>query len=287
MGVRPPLIVLAGVLGVLLVAGISGSLAVHAAHSPTGCVPLLPGDHNVRVGAGARARDVLVHVPPRTTDPLPLVVAVHGAGQSGALFALQSGFSRLADREHFIVAYPSTGGARPFWSAHGTAVARSLDAIETTACVQPTRVFLTGVSNGGGFTARFGCDLSGRLAGIAVVAGGDLSTPPCRPRRPLPMLTLHSSGDRVDRWLAGWRRVDRCRGAPRRTVPERGVAAFRWTRCARRTAVEQVRLAGAPHGHGAPHGWPGGDRVAPPPAPFSATWTTWAFFRGLPARAPA
>jgi polyhydroxybutyrate depolymerase len=280
MGVRPPLIVLGGVLGVLLVAAASGSLAVHAAHAPTGCVPLLAGDHDVRVGAGRGARDVLVHVPPRATEPLPLVIALHGAGQSGALFALQSGFSRLADREHFIVAYPSTGGARSFWNAHAR-VGRSLDAIETTACVQPTRVFLTGVSNGGGFSARLGCELSGRVAGIAVVAGGDLSAPPCRPRRPLPMLTLHSSAARVDRWLAAWRRIDRCRGAPRRSVPERGVADLRWTRCARRTAVEQVRLAGAARG------WPGGDRVAPPPAPFSATRTTWAFFRALPALAPA
>ena len=280
MGVRPPLIVLAGVLGVVLVAGLSGSLAVHAAHAPTGCVPLLYGDHNVRVGTGRGARDVLVHVPPRTTDPLPLVVALHGAGQSGALFALQSGFSELADREHFMVAYPSTGGARPFWSPHA-AVGRSLDALETSACVQRARVFLTGVSNGEGFSARLACELSGRLAGIAVVAGGDLSVPPCRPRRALPILTLQGRGVHVNRWLAAWRRVDRCRGTPRRSVPEPRVATLRWTRCGQGTVVEHVRLAGAPHG------WPGGDRIAPPPAPFSATWSTWAFFRGRPSRAPA
>lgn len=280
MGVRPPLIVLAGVLGVVLVAGLSGSLAVHAVHAPTGCVPLLAGDHDMRVGTGGGARDVLVHVPPRTTDPLPLVIALHGAGQSGALFALQSGFSELADREHFLVAYPSTAGARPFWTAH-TSLGRSLDALETTACVQRARVFVAGLSNGGGFTARLACALSGRVAGIAAVAGGDMSAPPCRPQGPLPLLTLHDSADHVDRWLAAWRRIDRCRGAPRRSAPEGGVAALRWTRCARRTVVEQVRLAGAVHG------WPGGDRVEPPPAPFSATWSTWAFFRRLPARAPA
>jgi poly(3-hydroxybutyrate) depolymerase len=94
VGVRAPLIVLASVLGVTFVAWISGALAVHVAHDPTGCVPLRAGDRTVRLGR----RDVLVHVPRGTTGPLPLVLALHPAAESGSRVALDTGFSRLADR---------------------------------------------------------------------------------------------------------------------------------------------------------------------------------------------
>jgi polyhydroxybutyrate depolymerase len=299
VGVRAPLTVLAGLIGVAVVAWASGAFAVHVAHAPTGCVPLRAGDRNVRVDG----RDVLVHVPPGATGPLPLVIALHGAGESGPRFALDTGFSKLADREHFLVAYPSAGGRRPLWNISGQHGARdhvaqldrSLDALTDAACVDEARVFVTGVSNGGGFAARLGCELSGRLAGIAAVAGGYRSLPPCMPQRPLPVLEIHGTADHVvpyrgrppdgagsvDRWLAQWRRIDGCPGTVWRRRIERGASEVNWTGCAQQTVVEHVRLAGQRHG------WPGGDRIDPPPAPFSATWWTWAFFRGLPGRRPA
>lgn len=46
-----------------------------------------------------------------------------------------------------------------------------LDAIESTVCVDLDRVFATGISNGGMFVHRLGCDLSARFAAIAPVAG--------------------------------------------------------------------------------------------------------------------
>jgi polyhydroxybutyrate depolymerase len=299
VGVRAPLTVLAGLVGVVVVAWASGAFAVHVAHAPTGCVPLRPGDRTVKVDG----RDVLVHVPPGTSGPLPLVLALHGAGESGPRFARDTGFSRLADREHFLVAYPSAGGRHPFWNIsgkHGTRdhvaeLDRSLDALSDAACVDEARVFVTGVSNGGGLAARLGCELSGRLAGIAAVAGGYSSLPPCNPQRPLPVLEIHGTADHVvpyhgkppngagsvDRWLAQWRRIDACPGTVWRRRIERGAGEVKWTGCAQQTVVEHVRLAGQRHG------WPGGDRIDPPPAPFSATWWTWAFFRGLPGRRPA
>ena len=74
---------------------------------------------------------------------------------------------------------------------------RSLDALEGVACVDRSRVFVTGVSNGGGMTARLACELSDRLAGAAPVAGGYRALPPCHPDRPLPILEIHGTGDQV------------------------------------------------------------------------------------------
>ena len=181
------------------------------------------------------ARQVFLHAPRGANKPRPLVIALHGAGETGQDFADDTGFSRLADRDDFLVAYPSAGGANSFWNMSGAVpggsndvdvIERSLDQLEAAVCVDSARVFVTGVSNGGGMTARLGCELSERLAGVASVAGGYRSLPPCKPERPLPVLEIHGTADQVvpydgkppdyngsvKRWLWQWRRIDGCQG---------------------------------------------------------------------------
>ena len=287
----------------------TGAFATRFAASParTPCTVLTPGDHQVRVvDVKGQERNVLLHVP-RTGAyaPRPLVIALHGAGETGPDFADDTGFSRLADRERFLVAYPTAVGPTSFWNITGQKQAnlpeevdqlrRSLDALEGVACVDRSRVFVTGVSNGGGMTARLACELPDRLAGAAPVAGGYKALPPCHPSRPLPILEIHGTGDQVvpyggsppdyrgsvARYLARWRRIDGCVGKARRLEPAPGVHELAWRDCRAHTSVEHVRLD-----HQA-HGWPGGPRTTPSTAAFSTTWRTWEFFRGLPSRRPA
>jgi polyhydroxybutyrate depolymerase len=315
MGVRPDArrvraaaVLLAGVAALAVVAWRAGALAVRYASSPASepCPALTAGDHVVRIDTPDGPRALHLHAPPRAVRPLPLVLALHGAGQTGTSFAAATGFSRLADRERFFVAYPSAGGPHAFRNMSGQvagapndieALERSLEQLEKVGCIDARRVFATGVSNGGGMAARLACDLAGKLAGVATVAGGYRALPPCAPERPLPVLEIHGTGDgvvpyggkppdyagSVSRWLAQWRRIDRCTGAPVRFSPLPGVTDLDWRRCAARTSVEHVRLDGVAHG------WPGGARIATPGGrvqDFSATWRTWAFFRSLPPRAP-
>jgi len=297
---------LAGLALLAVCAWGAAALASRYASNPATepCPALTPGDHQVQVATPDGTRSVLLHAPQDASRPLPLVIALHGAGEKGPDFADDTGFSRLADREKFLVAYPSAVGARSFWDISGTATAgpeevtelrRSLDALEGAVCVNRSRVFVTGVSNGGGMAARLACELSDRFAGVAPVAGGYRSLPPCHPSRPLPVLEIHGTGDQVvpyggiapdfagsvARWLTRWRRIDGCQGAAERIDPAVGVHEITWRHCAAATRVEHVRLD-----HQA-HGWPGGPRTMPLPAPFSATWRTWEFFRSLPDRAPA
>lgn len=290
---------------VALVGWRTGAFAVRYASSPASepCPALAAGDHLLRIDTPAGMRVVHLHAPRGAYRPLPLVIALHGAGGTGTGFAAETGFSRLADRERFLVAYPSAGGTRAFWNMSGSvpgapddvdSLERSLAQLERAACVDAARVFVTGVSNGGGMAARLGCALSDRLAGIATVAGGYRALPPCHPRRPLPVLEIHGTGDQVvpyggeppdyagsvARWLARWRRIDRCSGRAVRFSPAAGVHELAWRHCAAATRVEHVRLDGVAHG------WPGGPRTAAPPAPFAATWRTWEFFRSLAPRPP-
>jgi polyhydroxybutyrate depolymerase len=302
---RAAAILAAGLALLGLVAWQSGAQAVHYASDPAHepCPALTPGDHVLNITTPEGQRQVLLHAPRGAYKPRPLVIALHGAGETGPDFADDTGFSRLADREGFLVAYPSSGGPTSFWNMSGQvpggtndveALERSLDALEAAVCVDHARVFVTGVSNGGGMAARLGCDLAERLAGIAAVAGGYRALPPCRPERPLPVLEIHGTGDQVvpyngrppdyrgsvARWLAQWRHIDGCHGTADRLVPASGVTEIAWRHCSAGTRVEHVRLDGAAHG------WPGGPRTNPPPAPFAATWRTWEFFRTLPPRPP-
>ncbi|HEX7300150.1 MAG TPA: PHB depolymerase family esterase [Solirubrobacteraceae bacterium] len=303
--VRAAATLLAGLAVIALVAWGTGVLAVGYASDPAHepCPALAPGDHVLDIATSQGEREVRVHAPRGAYRPRPLVLALHGAGETGGEFAADTGFSRLADRERFLVAYPSAGGPHAFWNMSGQvpgapddveALERSLDELESAACVDRARVFVTGVSNGGGMTARLACVLSERLAGVAAVAGGYRSLPPCHPERPLPVLEIHGTGDQVvpyggqppdyrgsvARWLAQWRRIDGCHGRAERMRPAAGVTEIAWRHCKAGTRVEHVRLDGAAHG------WPGGPRTRPPPAPFAATWRTWQFFRTLPRRPP-
>ena len=303
--VRAVTIILVGLLALGGVAWRTGASAVHYASDPSRepCPALASGDHVLSIATPEGTRQVRLHVPPGAYKPRPLVLALHGAGQTGADMARDTGFSRLADREHFLVAYPSATGPNAFWNMSGTvagapndveALERSLADLEQAACVDASRVFVTGVSNGGGMAARLGCELSERLAGVAAVAGGYRALPPCKPERPLPVLEIHGTGDQVvpydgkppdykgsvARWLAMWRHIDGCHGLAQRIVPSTGVTEIAWRACADGTRVEHVRLDGAAHG------WPGGPRTKPPPAPFATTWRTWEFFDSLPPRPP-
>jgi polyhydroxybutyrate depolymerase len=162
------------------------------------------------------------------------------------------------------------------------------------ACVDEARVFAVGVSNGGGLAARVGCELSERVAGIVVVAGGFGHLPACRPARPVSVLEIHGSDDAsvpyrgdpedgragdVRRWLAGWARRNRCAGAgtPHAVAPSS--VRTDWHGCDAGSALAHIEVLGGRHQ------WPGATPPDPgPPTALSAARQAWAFL--APLRAP-
>jgi polyhydroxybutyrate depolymerase len=157
------------------------------------------------LSSAGETRWARVHVPrSRPGERLPLVLAFGGAGATGAFMQRYSGLSREADRARFIVVYPTAWGIHPFWALNDSApngrqdvrfVSDLLDRVEGSLCVDRRRVYATGVSNGAGFTARLGCELSERLAAIAPVAGGYKTIPDCEPERPISVLEIHGTSD--------------------------------------------------------------------------------------------
>ena len=237
----------------------------------------------------------LLHVPPRARAPLPLVVAFHGARGDGDGFAAESGLSRSADRHGFAVLYPTAGSSRRFWSLNRAStpddVARLralLPRAERRTCADPRRLYATGVSNGGGFAARVGCEMAGTFAAVAPVAGGYSSLDDCADGTRTSVLEIHGSADQIvpyegrgpDRdgdvreYVSGWAHRDGCDARPRITHPARYVTRVAHRHCDAGYAVEHLRLEGTDHG------WPG---AAPPwprhhPAGVLARELVWRFF---------
>jgi polyhydroxybutyrate depolymerase len=208
-----------------------------------------------------------------------------------------TGLSRLSDREGFLVAYPSAYGSRARWNIAGTSgapddvafIRQLLDDLARRACVDPRRVFATGVSNGGGMVARLGCDLSDRLAAVAPVAGGYSTLPPCLPARPVSVLEIHGGADPVvpytgrgpaheggvREFIENWVARDRCPRKPVRDVPAMRVRRADWSPCERRTGVAHIKMLDGGHA------WPGGAALIEQRngrAVLSATQQVWRFF---------
>ena len=73
--------------------------------------------------------------------------------------------------------------------------AEILDRVEADLCIDRSRIFVSGFSNGGAFAATLGCALNDRVAAVASVAGVHL-LPDCR-GRPMPIIITHGTADDI------------------------------------------------------------------------------------------
>ena len=168
----------------------AGNVAMDAGSDPeaggAGCGLAVPsGDATWTLTSGGLTRTLTVHVP-ASYDPAqttPLVLDFHGEFSDGAQQDELSGMSAKADAEGFIAMFPEGIGGS--WNAGGDCCGTALqenvddvgfvsDILETAAvrlCVDPRRVFVTGMSNGAYLAQRLGCALADRIAAIAPVAG--------------------------------------------------------------------------------------------------------------------
>lgn len=142
---------------------------------------------------------------------VPLVLNFHGYG-SGALEQLDYGdFKALADSVGFIIAVPEGSlldGISHFnvggWTNASTVddvrfTRNMLDDISSNYNIDNTRIYSTGMSNGGYMSFLLACQLSDKIAAVASVTGS--MTPEtysdCNPMRPIPILQMHGTRDEV------------------------------------------------------------------------------------------
>lgn len=254
----------------------------------------------------------------------PLLLVLHGRRITGADMRRWTGFDALADRHGFVVAYPE--GVRRSWNdGRGNTpaawervddvafIGRLIDHLVRKAGVDPVRVGVAGLSNGGSMCHRLALELGDRVAAIAAVAGlmpANLAS--VAPDYAVSVLLIHGTADPyqpidgsrsrglyarlVARLLRGqrrggpllsleataerWQAIDHCRGEARRAVlPAAGDDPTRIERVQSgqghaETAVECWLV------HGGGHTWPGGPRLVTlgrTTKRFNASATIWEF----------
>lgn len=157
-----------------------------------------------------------VHLPEgyaETADPLPVIIAMHGAGGDGKNMEKITLYSDLADTNGFIAVYPN--GLNGIWNDGRVGDSRVpsdlddvgfisaiIDALVEDFNVDTSRVYATGYSMGGMMAFRLGCELQDKIAAVASVA----STFPgylienCDPASPVPVLVVQGTEDDVIPW---------------------------------------------------------------------------------------
>ncbi len=172
------------------------------------------GTYDGTITVDGRVRNYIIHLPAKYDgkQALPVVIVLHGGGGNADKMPELTGFNAKADEAGFIVVYPNgTGPAGDdkllTWNCGfccGYAMDNNVDDVnflrqlidrmEKNLKVDPARIYVTGISNGGMMTYRLGCELADKIAAIAPVAGsmGDWTT---KSDSPVSVVIFHGTDD--------------------------------------------------------------------------------------------
>lgn len=136
--------------------------------------------------------------------PLPVVFDFHGLLEGAEIHAGMSQYSPLAEERGFVVVFPHGTGEPLRWDADLDADSNAdlayFDAVteQVTAdlCIDETRIYATGLSNGAMFTSVLLCQRADVLAAAAPVAGVTHDDG-CEPSRPVPLVSFHGTEDPI------------------------------------------------------------------------------------------
>jgi polyhydroxybutyrate depolymerase len=303
-------------------AATSSSTTRPGPHPSAGCAR--PGkvktgisDRTIRVGGAERAYALDVPQSYDGTTPYALVLGLHALTVRYTFIPSMVGFDQ-GDRHRFIGVAPSgrLNGTTPFWMAAPTRhnydvdfIARLLDELEATLCVDTTRVFSTGMSNGAQMSSLLACRLADRVAAIAPVSGEEYLEP-CD-GRPVPIIAFHGTADPIlpytggglnatriadnnywkgdvpdgmpkplgiDESMRRWAQHNGCDATYHETRVTRHVVRRTWPGCDAATVLYVVEGGG--------HSWPGKpfpqfeDQFGPGTTEIDATELMFAFFFG-------
>ncbi|MBX3221577.1 MAG: dienelactone hydrolase family protein [Labilithrix sp.] len=183
------------------------------------------GDEEIALVSSGLDREASIHVPAvhDGVRPLPLVLVLHPLLLTRKDMRKLVKVERFADApDHgFIALFPD--GVGRSWNAGeccGKAKDRSLDdvgfireLVEHVAsrwCVDRSRIYAMGFSNGAFLAHRLACELPGGLRAIAPVAGTlGIAESSCKPPHPTPVLQIHGTEDELVPFAGGSPKIPR------------------------------------------------------------------------------
>jgi polyhydroxybutyrate depolymerase len=271
-----------------------------------GAAALKAGTSTHKLTSHGFDREYLVYAPASYTGRtrVPVVLEFHGYGSNARQQLAYGNLGPQSERDGFLVVGPQgQGEVRHFTLLGPTAgeqddvvfVADLIEHLQETLCVDPARVYATGMSNGGALSAVLACRLSDKIAAFASVAAV-VWGPQCARARTVPIIALHGKEDRVVPFdggrvsccgnptiaavgdtMANWARHDGCAEGPVEEVVKGQATVRRWTGCKPGGVVELYVL-----GDGG-HTWPGttlgGDVLGGVNKDVDASEVIWTFFK--------
>jgi len=274
-----------------------GSVAADSSITCSGS-GLQPGVQTLTLQHDGVERSYRLHVPTGYdhSRPVPLVLNFHGLTGTPDLQALSSAMDADSDSEGFVVAYPA--GVQNSWNAGtccGEAARTNVDDVgfaravvadlKQKLCIDPRRVYATGMSNGGFMSHRLACEAADLFAAIGPVAGA-LGVSNCQPSRPVPVIHFHGTEDGLVDYdtlalnaIAQWVTANGCTDAqPAETYNQGDVRCETYSQCQAGVEVTLCTVTGGGHC------WPGRPTCVfgNPTTDISANEAMWDAFSRFP-----
>ena len=273
-----------------------------------GCSPARPhanGDSNGTMESGGVARTYILHVPTGYdgSKPTPVVLVFHGFTLNADFMSAYAKIPAAADKDGFIALLPNGTGNPQYWNSSTNMgpddigfIRDLLSNVKSDLCVDPSRVYAAGYSNGGGMAQFVACELEPQIAAVAVVASTYGS---CQPA--VPVVAFHGTADPllpfdgsdtslgvvggnlppVRKALSEWAAALGCDRLPIISRPAAQVELSTFRHC---ITGDGEALLYAVLGGG--HTWPGGafpiDVLGQTTTEIDATQVMWQFFKAHP-----
>ncbi|MEI8047279.1 MAG: PHB depolymerase family esterase [Bacteroidota bacterium] len=163
---------------------------------------------NLTVDGNTRSFIVLLPTGYNNAGKMPMIFAIHGGSGTPEGMINIANFKSIADRDKVVLVYPA--GIQKNWNDGRPTTPNQLgindvsffnqmcDYMIANYSVDGSKIYATGISNGGFMSSRLGCELSNRIAAIAVVAATIEATsiaPACNPGTPVPAIYIHGTSD--------------------------------------------------------------------------------------------
>jgi len=252
-----------------------------------------------RLEVAGDSREYVVHVPAGYdgSKPVPLVLSLHGAGTWPSLQKNLSGWNAVADTNNFIVAYPGGAGVafKVFSGRDLQLLVALIDKLQSQFNIDHDRIYVNGLSNGGGTSYALSCVISDRIAAVGAVGPAiTMSADMCPDADPVPVVVFHGTADTftpyeggkvwiapkpfpdIREWIGNWARRNHCASTTRESQAAAGVTRIEYENCEESVVLYKIAQGG--------HTWPGG---MPLPEWFvgetndsiNATELMWSFFK--------
>ena len=257
-------------------------------------------------------REFVTYLPNRVGDKAPVIISLHGRLGTAARQMTFADFRPIADKDKVIIVCPQ-GIERSWNDGRGTpANSRGVDDVKfidelisyiiATYHADSSRIYITGMSNGGFMSSRLACELNKRIAAIAVVAASMDQDMGYQPIQPMPVMYIQGTKDPLVPFAGGqmkgaggviyshedilkkWAEIDKCDSKP--VVTDLPVLVNDGT------SVQKVEYSGANGmkviGYtiaGGGHTWPGGTQylpkfmIGPSSKNLNACDEIWKFFK--------